>query len=112
MEVLADRAFRRAFASTVGGADEACQEFIRVPDQLPQGASPLKFAESMASHYDPHELGDVSLAPQVPPRRSREDGLLQPADPPRSNLAAALGLLSRWRLSKPLGETTPPGGLE
>lgn len=65
MEVLADRAFRRAFASSVGGADEVCQEFIRVPDALPQGACPTKYALGLASHYDPHELPGVSLAPQV-----------------------------------------------
>jgi hypothetical protein len=33
------------------------------------------------------------------PLRPREDGLAHPADTSRSNLAAALGLLSRWRLS-------------
>ena len=69
MEVLADRAFRRAFASSVGGADEVCQEFIRVPDALPQGACPSKYALGLASHYDPHELPGVSLAPQVRARR-------------------------------------------
>jgi hypothetical protein len=37
----------------------------------------------------------------VPPHRSREDGLTHPADTSRSNLVAALGLLSRWRLFKP-----------
>jgi hypothetical protein len=36
----------------------------------------------------------------------REDGLTHPADTSRSNLAAALSLLSRWRLSKP----SPPRG--
>jgi hypothetical protein len=32
------------------------------------------------------------------PHRPREDGLTHPADTSRSNLAAALALLSRWRL--------------
>jgi hypothetical protein len=36
-----------------------------------------------------------------PPHRPREDELGHPADTSRTNLAAALGLLSRWRLSKP-----------
>jgi hypothetical protein len=36
-----------------------------------------------------------------PPHMPREDGLAHPAEPSRSNLAAALCLLSRWRLSKP-----------
>jgi hypothetical protein len=36
-----------------------------------------------------------------PPHRSREDRLTHPADTSRSNLAAALALLSRWRVSKP-----------
>jgi hypothetical protein len=36
------------------------------------------------------------------PHRPREDGITHPADTSRANLAAALGLLSRWRLSKPL----------
>ena len=37
-----------------------------------------------------------------PPYRPREDGLAHPADPSRTNLAAALDLLSTWRLSKTL----------
>jgi hypothetical protein len=36
-----------------------------------------------------------------PPHSPREDGLDHPADTSISNLAAALALLSRWRLSKP-----------
>ena len=36
-----------------------------------------------------------------PPQRPREDRLTQPTDTSRSNLAFTLGLLSRWRLSKP-----------
>jgi hypothetical protein len=35
-----------------------------------------------------------------PPRRPLEDGLADPADTSRSDLAAALALLSRWRHSK------------
>ena len=35
------------------------------------------------------------------PSRQREDRLTHPADTSRSNLAAALALLSRWRLPKP-----------
>jgi hypothetical protein len=37
-----------------------------------------------------------------PPHRPREDRLTHPADTSRSNIAEALGLLSRWRLSKSL----------
>jgi hypothetical protein len=36
-----------------------------------------------------------------PLHRPREDELTHPAGTSRSNLAAALALLSRWRLSKP-----------
>lgn len=32
MEGLADAPFRRAFVATAGGFDEACTEFIRVPN--------------------------------------------------------------------------------
>jgi hypothetical protein len=35
------------------------------------------------------------------PQAAKEDGLVHPADTSRSNLAAALGRFSRWRLSKP-----------
>jgi hypothetical protein len=41
------------------------------------------------------------------PHRPREDGLVDTADTSRTNLAAALALLSR-RLSKPQGEVVPP----
>jgi hypothetical protein len=64
------------------------------------------------------EAGKVSTPPAVsfvcgswessrawPPHRPREDGLAHPADTSRSNLAAALGLLSRW-LSKPFPSLT------
>jgi hypothetical protein len=37
-----------------------------------------------------------------PPLRPREDGLPHPAATSRTDLAAAFGLLSRWRLAKPL----------
>jgi hypothetical protein len=47
-------------------------------------------------------LGSRASPPHVP----REEGLAHPADPSRSNLAAALGLLSRWRLSQPFARCT------
>jgi hypothetical protein len=36
-----------------------------------------------------------------PPHRPREEGFTYHAGTSRSNLASALGLLSRWRLAKP-----------
>jgi hypothetical protein len=42
----------------------------------------------------------VESSSASPPHRPREEGLTHPADPSRSNLAAALALLSRWRPSK------------
>jgi hypothetical protein len=42
------------------------------------------------------------------PHRPREGGLAYPADTSRTNLAAALALRSRWRLSKPLLWTINP----
>jgi hypothetical protein len=51
------------------------------------------------SFYAAECLRQVS---ERPPHRPREDGLTHPADASRSNLAFALALLSRWRLSKTL----------
>jgi hypothetical protein len=41
----------------------------------------------------------VESSGMFPPHRPRENGHAHPADTSRSNLASALGLLSRWRLS-------------
>ena len=44
----------------------------------------------------------VSSSPRASPlHRPRADGLAHPVETSRTNLAAALGLLSSWRLSKP-----------
>ena len=56
MEGLGDRVFRRAIA-TVGGFDEACTEYIRVPSNA--------HVSSLASVYDPNEIAPFSLAAQV-----------------------------------------------
>lgn len=66
MEGLADRPFRRALAS-VGGFDEACTEFIRIPGCMPEThAQLLKAAAKLTSNaYDARELGDTPLAAQL-----------------------------------------------
>lgn len=56
MEGVGDRPFRKAMAR-VGGFDEACTEFIRVPIKA--------HIESLASIYDASELGSMPLAAQV-----------------------------------------------
>jgi hypothetical protein len=51
-----------------------------------------------------HQEKTVRPRPQEsasPPHKQLEDGLVQPAAASRTNLADALALLSRWRLSKP-----------
>ena len=67
MEGLGDRPFRRALASTVGGFDEACTEFIRIPGCLPDThAQLLKAAAKLTSGaYDARELGHLPLAAQL-----------------------------------------------
>lgn len=56
MEGVADRAFRIAM-SKVGGFDQACTEFIRVPRNA--------HVASLARVYDPDELGQVPIAAQI-----------------------------------------------
>ena len=53
MELLGDRVFRRAHARAVGGCDEYCTEFLRVPDR---GTMTANLARGIAGHYDPSEL--------------------------------------------------------
>ena len=67
MEGLGDRPFRRALASTVGGFDEACTEFIRIPGCMPDThAQLLKAAAKLTSGaYDARELGHLPLAAQL-----------------------------------------------
>lgn len=62
MEQLGDCVFRRALASTVGGFDEACTEFIRVADQSDH---PERSAKGVAKRYVRDELGSVPLAAQI-----------------------------------------------
>ncbi len=68
MEGLGDRAFRRALALTVGGFDEACTEFIRIPGARP----PLEHhmhksaARLTRAAYEAGELSGVApLAAQL-----------------------------------------------
>ena len=67
MEGLGDRPFRRALAATVGGFDEACTEFIRIPGCMPDThAQLLKAAAKLTSGaYDARELGHLPLAAQL-----------------------------------------------
>ena len=62
MENLADRPFRMAHSRTVCGFDEACTEFIRVPNNT---AEPFRFAKGLAKCYNAKELGNVPLAAQI-----------------------------------------------
>lgn len=56
MEGVADRTFRMAMAS-VGGFDEACAEFLRVPANA--------HIESLSRRYDPHETAPIPQAAQI-----------------------------------------------
>ncbi|GFR50969.1 hypothetical protein Agub_g13291, partial [Astrephomene gubernaculifera] len=62
MENLADRSFRRALATTVGGFDEACTEFMRVPGRADNPAAAVR---GVVSWYDACELGAVPLGAQI-----------------------------------------------
>jgi hypothetical protein len=72
-------------------------------DETVQSRNPFR-TESRGS-IDARRAGSpaapVESSRASPPHRLREDGLIHPADTSRTNLAAALRLLSRWRLSKP-----------
>ncbi|PNW82580.1 hypothetical protein CHLRE_06g284800v5 [Chlamydomonas reinhardtii] len=59
MENLADRPFRRALASTVGGFDEACTEFMRVPGAT---SNPMGSIRGVTGWYDAAELAAAALA--------------------------------------------------
>jgi len=64
MELLGDRAFRRAHALAAGGVDEYCTEFLRVPDRGPPPSPRL--VRGLVGKYDPGELeGRAPLAVQV-----------------------------------------------
>ena len=67
MEGLADTPFRTALATTIGGFDEACTEFIRVPGDLPTGAIASRYVPRLIlmSGYDAQELSPVPLAVQI-----------------------------------------------
>lgn len=56
MEGVADRPFRKAL-SLIGGFDEACTEFIRVPINA--------HVESLAKVYDANEISPIPLVAQV-----------------------------------------------
>eukprot|EP01026_Neomeris_dumetosa_P075062 TRINITY_DN7879_c0_g1_i5.p1 TRINITY_DN7879_c0_g1~~TRINITY_DN7879_c0_g1_i5.p1 ORF type:complete len:417 (-),score=52.93 TRINITY_DN7879_c0_g1_i5:158-1408(-) len=62
MENLGDRTFRMSHAQTIGGFDEACTEFIRVPDR---GSNSRTQARSLARKYNACELTDVPLGVQL-----------------------------------------------
>lgn len=62
MENLADRPFRVAFSGTLGGFDEACTEFIRVPRRE---EDPHNMARGLARLYSGRELGGMPLGAQI-----------------------------------------------
>lgn len=62
MENLADRPFRMAFMQAIGGPDECCTEFIRVP-QLQD--HPNQVAKGLAAAYSGWELTDTPLGAQI-----------------------------------------------
>jgi tRNA-dihydrouridine synthase C len=67
MEGLGDRAFRRALVLTVGGVDQACTEFIRIPGVAPPTEAHMVKAASRltTAAYSSAELGTVPLAAQI-----------------------------------------------
>lgn len=62
MENLADRPFRMAFMETLGGPDECCTEFLRVPAMKDH---PQRVARGLAATYSGWELGDTPLGAQI-----------------------------------------------
>eukprot|EP00892_Ulva_mutabilis_P006489 jgi/Ulvmu1/4211/UM019_0190.1 len=62
MENLADRPFRMAFVETIGGADEYCTEFLRVPAIKDH---PHHVAKGIAATYSGWELGNTPLGVQI-----------------------------------------------
>lgn len=66
MCVLQDRPFRMAFMDTIGGPDECCTEFIRVP----RLAHPDRVASGLSKAYSGWELADTPLGEPIPVSRS------------------------------------------
>uniref|UniRef100_A0A383VKB7 tRNA-dihydrouridine(47) synthase [NAD(P)(+)] n=1 Tax=Tetradesmus obliquus TaxID=3088 RepID=A0A383VKB7_TETOB len=62
MENLADKPARIALKQAIGGFDEACTEFIRVPGRSDK---PSATTRGICAAYDAFELGDVPLAAQL-----------------------------------------------
>lgn len=64
MEKLGDRCLRRVVAK-IGGVDECCTEFLRVPSVPPEPR--LRYLEGISKQHDPSELAEygVPLAVQV-----------------------------------------------
>jgi tRNA-dihydrouridine synthase C len=56
MEGVGNRAFRTAMA-TIGGFDEACTEFLRVPKNA--------HIPSLAAQYNPHDTAPIPQAAQI-----------------------------------------------
>ena len=84
----------------------AVNPFKAVPGQYsPDVAQSYRSARCTEPHV--YLVADQASAPPCNPAQQlrsaavpREDGLTHPGDTPRSNLAAALGLLSSWRPTK------------
>jgi hypothetical protein len=83
------------FAEAVARCSGACCAQVRTRPLSPV-ATPTRHTGTLTAVDGDSEW----RAAASPPHRPREYGLNHPADTSRSNLAAALGLLSRRRLSK------------
>ncbi len=62
MESLGDRRFRQALNDSAGGFDEACTEFMRIPNR---SDNPRPAVRGIVTAYDPWELGGTPLGAQV-----------------------------------------------
>jgi len=57
MQGVSDGTFRQVYSNTIGGFDEACTDFLRVPDNA--------HTKSLASKYHHDELKNTPLAAQI-----------------------------------------------
>ncbi|GAX74575.1 hypothetical protein CEUSTIGMA_g2024.t1 [Chlamydomonas eustigma] len=62
MESLGDWRFRHALRHTAGGFDEACTEFLRIPNRTDH---PWAAVKGVVSGYNAYELGNVPIGAQI-----------------------------------------------
>jgi len=62
MESLGDRWFRQAVNETVGGFDEACTEFMRIPNHANH---PIPAVKGIVATYHARELKNIPIGAQV-----------------------------------------------